>query len=112
MRELDLYAMCVLIVSLVVATLAVARLTVLLVDDQITNGYRRWVVNRWGENSLPSYLVHCPWCTSVWIAVLIMPVTTILATRGEWWPLRIMVAALAVPAASMVAGLLLDQKGD
>lgn len=92
----------VLIISLVVATLAVARLTRLLTDDQITIGYRRWVVKRWGENSLPAYLVHCPWCTSVWVAAFTMP-------PAVFWPNVWVIAALSIPAGSMVAGLLVDR---
>lgn len=94
----------VLVISLVVATLAVVRITLLLVDDQITNGYRRWVVNRWGDNSMPSYLVHCPWCTSIWVAAPVMPAAVI-------WPNTWVIAGFAVPAASLVAGLILDRKG-
>jgi peptidoglycan/LPS O-acetylase OafA/YrhL len=96
--------MHVLVTSLVVAALAVTRITLLLVDDQITNGYRRWVIKRWGEESLPSYLVHCPWCTSIWVAAPIMPAAAI-------WPNIWVIAAFAIPAASLVTGLILDRKG-
>jgi hypothetical protein len=93
----------VLAASIVLAVLTVARITRLLVDDQLTIGYRRWVVKKWGEESLPSYLAHCPWCTSVWVAIPIMPVAVL-------WPSKWLVAILAIPAASMVSGLLLDRK--
>jgi uncharacterized protein DUF1360 len=96
-----------LILAMVVATLAVARMTRLLVDDQLTNGYRLWVDRRWGSESLQSYLVHCPWCTSIWVAALIMPITVLLSTPLT--PTAWLIAALSIPAASMVAGLLLDK---
>jgi peptidoglycan/LPS O-acetylase OafA/YrhL len=100
---LDPYAMSVmLVISLVVASLAVARLTRLLVDDQLTIGLKRWAIRKWGDTSWQSYLVHCPWCVSVWIALPVMPVATL-------WPSRWLIAALSVPAASMVAGLLVDR---
>jgi peptidoglycan/LPS O-acetylase OafA/YrhL len=89
----------VLIVSLIVATLTVARVTRLLVDDQLTTGYRRWVIQRWGDLSWQSYLAHCPWCTSIWVALPTMPAAVI-------WPNKWVVAALAVPAASLVTGLI------
>jgi hypothetical protein len=89
----------VLIISLVVATLAVARLTRLIVDDRVTVGIRQWVVNKWGGESLPSYLIHCPWCMSIWISALVMPPAVLFP--NQW-----VIAALAIPAASMVAGLL------
>ena len=92
-----------LIVSMVVATLAVTRLTRLLVEDQLTVGYRQWVVRKWGASSMASYLAHCPWCTSVWVAILVMPPAVL-------FPYPWVVAVLAIPAASMVAGLLLDRK--
>lgn len=88
-----------IVVSLVVAALAVARITRLLVEDFLTVGYRRWVVTRWGPESKMSYLVHCPWCTSIWIALPVMPVAVLFP--NVW-----VIAVLAIPAASHVAGLL------
>jgi hypothetical protein len=84
---------------MVVAMLAVARLSMLLVDDKLTVAYRQWVVRRWGEESMPSYLVHCNWCTSIWIAALVMPPAVLFPNR---WVL----AALSVPAASLMAGVI------
>src|SRR5262245_13518348 len=88
--------------SLVLITLAVARLTRLVTADAITLPFRRWVVNRWGEDSRIAYLVHCSWCTSLWIA---LPAGVLwafpLLPLWLWW--------LALPAAltmSYVTGLL------
>ena len=92
-----------LILSMVIATLAVTRLTRLLVEDQLTVKYRQRVVRRWGETSLASYLAHCVWCTSVWVAAIIMPIAVIFP--NQW-----VIALFAIPAASMVAGLLLERK--
>ena len=94
----------VIYLSLIMAALAVARITLFLTDDHLALPYRRWVVRRWGEHSKTAYLVHCPWCTSVWIALPIMPVATL-------WPNRWAIAAFAIPAASMISGLLIDRKG-
>ena len=88
---------------MIVAVLAVTRITRLLVEDQLTVGYRRWVIKRWGEQSKMSYLAHCPWCTSIWVALPIMPIATI-------WPNKWIIAALAIPAASMLSGLMLDRE--
>lgn len=87
-----------IVLSLVVAVLAIARLTRLLVTDEITVGYRRWVVNRWGTGSKISYLVHCKWCTSLWLAPLSIPAIV--------WPNRWALAVYAVPAISYLVGLL------
>lgn len=89
----------VIVISLIVGALAVARLTRLLVQDQITVRYRQWVVKRWGENSMPSYLVHCPWCTSIWVAAVVMPPAAI-------WPNKWTLAVLSIPMASLVTGLI------
>ena len=94
--------MSVLIVSLIVASLAVARITRLLVEDKIMVGYRQWVVKKWGPESLPAYFAHCPWCTSFWVSLPVMPVAT-------FWPNQWVIAPLAVLAASMISGLLLDR---
>ena len=92
-----------LVVSLVVATLAVARVTRFLTEDFLTVGYRRWVVNRWGEDSKMSYLVHCPWCTSIWVALPVMPIAVL-------FPNLWVIGALSIPAASLVAGHLQTDK--
>lgn len=77
--------------SLFIVALAVARLTRLVTADSIFLFLRRWVVNKWGEESSPAYLVHCVWCTSIWIAFP-AGVTWALLTLPwrQWW--------LAIPA--------------
>lgn len=100
-------------ILLLVAAIAVSRITYFLTDDYLSSGYRRWVVNKWGDDSKMSYLVHCPWCTSIWVALVVMPMATF--TILPWnhvttWVLT----ALSIPAASMVSGLLIelaDRKG-
>lgn len=83
--------------SLVVGALAVARLTRLLVEDRIMLWYRRAVITKAGDQSLAAYFVMCPWCTSIWVAAAVMPIATL-------FPNRWVIAALAIPAASWVAG--------
>lgn len=101
MRQLHPYAIGVLWISLLLGLLAVARITRLIVEDRLLVGVRQWAVRKWGEDSKPAYLLHCPWCMSIWVSVPVMPVAII-------FPNRWVVAALAIPAAAMVAGLLLD----
>lgn len=88
-----------LIITLIVAALAVARITVFLTKDRLTIKYRRWVVKKYGEQSLPAYLAHCEWCTSIWVAIPIMPIATL-------FPNRWLLAVLAIPAASYITGRL------
>lgn len=96
--------MGVLIISLVVAVLAVARITRLLVEDRLTVSWRQWVVRKYGAESMPAYLVHCPWCMSIWVSMPLLPPAIL-------FPYDWVIAILAVPAASMLAGILLD-RGD
>lgn len=90
-----------LILVLVVATLAVARLTRLFVEDKIMVGIRRWVVKKWGEESMPSYFIHCPWCMSIWFSAAIMPVAVL-------WPNKWVLMGCSVLAASYITGLLAE----
>lgn len=95
----DPYAIPVIHASLIVAALAVARITRFVVEDYLFNDVRRWVVNKWGEDSKLSYLVHCPWCVSIWVAIPIMPPAVL-------WPNVWVISGFSILAASMVSGLL------
>jgi peptidoglycan/LPS O-acetylase OafA/YrhL len=97
--------MAMLIIGLILGALTVARATRLLVADRLTVSWRRWVVNKLGAESLPSYLVHCPWCMSLWIAIPVMPVAVL-------FPNRWVIAALAVLPASYITGLLAKAEGE
>ena len=90
--------MAMLIIALVLSVLTVARLTRLIVADQITGRIRRWVVTRWGETSKPSYFIHCPWCMSIWLS----PIAGVAVLFPNKW----VIAALALGAASYLTGLL------
>ena len=87
------------ILVLIVAMLAVSRLSMLFVDDRLLLSVRRFVVNRWGEDSLAAYWIHCNWCLSMAWAILVMPPAIL-------WPNRWVLAILSIPAASLVAGFL------
>jgi hypothetical protein len=92
-----------LVLSLIVAALAVARVTRFLTEDYLAVGYRRWFVDRWGPESKMSYLAHCAWCTSFWVAVPVMPVAVLFPNL---WTIGI----FSIFAASMVTGLLQNTK--
>lgn len=91
-----------LILCVILGILTVARITRLLVEDRIFIGYRQWAIRRFGEDSKMAYLVHCPWCTSMWVGLVMVPVVL--------FPHPITAALLAPLAASMVTGLLMDRK--
>jgi membrane protein required for beta-lactamase induction len=56
------------VVTLILLALAVTRLVRLIVDDAITQRFRLWFVNKYGDESMWTYLVHCTWCVSIWVA--------------------------------------------
>jgi hypothetical protein len=79
----------------VLLTLSCASLTRLVVADSLTLGFRRWVVDRFGEDSNWTTLVHCPWCASMWIGVPHVAAWGLLTLPWQWWWLMVP-AALAM----------------
>ena len=71
--------------SFALVALAVARATLLVTSDRIMLSLRRWVVNKAGEESLWTYLVHCSRCASVWIALPGAVLWTTLTLPLRWW---------------------------
>jgi len=93
--------------SLILVTLAVARVTRLITSDDISRPFRRWVIEKWGDDSQPAILVHCAWCAGAWISLpgAILWSFTMLPLH-EWW--------LAAPtwfAIAYVVGLLSRLEG-
>lgn len=104
---------------LVLLTLgAVARLTRLVTEDVVFQPFRRWVIchrpaptpQQSDNDHLPDqdesrdedwlvYLVHCRWCTSIWISAAVTPV--VYNWPGAWF-VQIPLIALT---ASLLAGL-------
>jgi hypothetical protein len=87
-------------VLLLVLGLACARLTRLIIEDEITSPIRRWAVRRWGENGMIPYLLHCRWCVGMWVAAPLCAFCW--ATDLTTWP----VALLLVPATSYAANII------
>lgn len=91
--------------SILLAVLIVAstyRLTRLLVVDEFPPiAYvREWITVRAGEASSLAYLVHCPWCTSVYVGALVVAGTDWLTDY------TVMTPALLIAVASAVSGLI------
>ncbi|TLF96830.1 hypothetical protein FEK35_27460 [Nocardia cyriacigeorgica] len=87
------------VLILVLSVLAVARATRFIVDDKLFEPVRVWLVDRLGEHSKVAYLVHCTWCSSIWIGFAVAPIA-IAATGLSWWALPILALA-----ASQLTGL-------
>lgn len=87
-------------VSLLVAALAVARITRLITSDFLTAGPRSALIRRLGTDHKISYLVTCPWCSSMWVASVAAPLWYWCA--GSAW---VQVPALAL-ALSQAVGVM------
>lgn len=88
-------------VRLVVYLLAVYRLTRMIMQDEILDGPRNWVYGKVKPGGKIEYLIGCPWCLSIWVAIPL----AILYIRS---PDGMMVAGLPL-AGSAITGIL-DQK--
>ena len=89
-----------LVLTLIVAALAAARLARLIAEDEITVGLRRAVINRLGPDAWLTKLMLCaPWCLSMWMSAL-LPVAV-------FWHTTWILAVLSVPAGSMFCALIL-----
>lgn len=62
---------------------ALARLTVLINDDLITDWLRVWAAHKFGPQSTAVYFLECPWCVSMWFGFAFAPAT--LALAGQPW---------------------------
>lgn len=88
---------------LVLGLLSTARLTRVVTTDRIGLPLRSAVVGRLGAEHAISYLVHCRWCSSMWIAVPIALLVSLLLLDG--WPVLALTLPLAL-AYSHLTGLL------
>lgn len=87
--------------------LAFARLVLLFTSDVITEGPRDRVVTALKERGhlKLAYLVLCPWCLSIWLAI---PAAPIIYAYGQHWWLYVPALLLALSGA---AGVLARVKG-
>ena len=70
---------------LLVIALAVARGTRLVVEDVITEPFRRYFVRRFGEESMLAYLVHCRACCSTWVGLAGAAFACLMLGISWWW---------------------------
>lgn len=89
--------------SLVVVSLAVARITRLVTADKLTERARVAVLRRLNPNGMLAYLAVCDWCASVYVAAGVVSVY-------HFWEASIWIY-LAL-AASYVAGFLNSRSED
>jgi hypothetical protein len=58
----------VTVLAWVLAALAVYRLTLLVVADEITAPPRDWLLARLNPEGRAAFLLSCAWCAACWIA--------------------------------------------
>jgi hypothetical protein len=90
---------------LVVLVLAIARGTRLITTDEITLPLRTWVVRKYGGDGKAAYFVFCPWCVSIWVALLFVSPTFYFEyspSLGRW----IWNGFLTILASSHMTGLI------
>lgn len=83
-------------------TLATYRLTKLIIDDFITEEWRKQIFKRFPPDTKIGYFFTCPWCMSFWAGLVVVMASK---TFPRGW--KIIGAALAMSAAS---GLIEDTK--
>lgn len=90
-----------IILGLTILALATARGTTLIVNDYITEPFRKAVQRRYGDESKLTYLVNCTYCTSVWVAAVAAATACLLLPISWWWvvPLTLAFSQVAVFAA-------------
>ena len=81
--------------------LAVYRGTVLLLKDYIAEPIRTIIRGCHWQRVRPhlEYLSSCPWCASMWVSFVIVPLTVLVSW---WWVVD------AILASSAFTGILLD----
>lgn len=84
------------------AVLATARLTVLVVDDYITTRLRAWVGDHGPDWAV--YLVQCAWCVSIYTGAA---VAAAVYAWPDTWPVQVALIGLA---ASYVTGTLAERR--
>jgi hypothetical protein len=93
------------VMAFAVAALATARITRLITTDYLTAVPRAWLINRMGTGSKISYLVACPWCSSMWVAAAAAP-------AFYWWHTNPWVQVPAVALAISQAVGMMSRFGD
>lgn len=72
--------MTVNVLDLFLAFGAIARLTRFVNSDTLFDRVRDWLIEKSGPDSQFAYLLTCPWCASIWIA---LPVSACAFAFGD-----------------------------
>lgn len=69
--------------NLITDLLAVYRLTKLIMDDRITMEFRDWFWAKFPPNTKMGFLLTCPWCVSIWAAVIVFGARKAFPETGD-----------------------------
>jgi hypothetical protein len=72
------------LLTLAVYVLAAARLTRIVVTDKIGEPIRKAIHDRFGGDSMITYLAFCPWCLGFYVCGL-LAFPTALVAHLPWW---------------------------
>jgi len=106
--------MALIVWGLVVVPLGVTRAMQITLWDRITERPRQWLLRRLNPNDLPmddpdrpylSYLLECPWCSSVWIGLIVSAGLYVGSTRIIT---LLVLTALSASLAAVVIDRLID----
>ena len=97
------------ILTALLGLFAVVRVTRLLTVDQLFDGWRSFWLDRYGVNAFV-YLIHCPWCLSVWIGAAAAAVVEWLTPAPGVHP-AVNIVGLAA-AYSLATGVFCAHYGD
>lgn len=61
-----------MLLPMLLALGAVARLSYLIRKDLITAPLRAAVIRKYGPDSMRAYFITCAWCMSMWIALILV----------------------------------------
>lgn len=93
----------------VLGYLIVARVTRFLNSDYLAADFRMWVKVRFGDGKI-YYLVTCPWCASIWVA---LPIAVyIAATEAKGAHGKLLEAGGLWAGFSYVHGIVTSQLDD
>ncbi|MEU8587328.1 hypothetical protein AB0C59_10045 [Streptomyces sp. NPDC048664] len=59
---------------------AICRVTRFITKDTLAAGLRIRVADRFGDDSRPTVLVTCGWCTSIWVSAAAVPLAHLVGT--------------------------------
>jgi hypothetical protein len=100
------------LLAFVVLTLAVARVTRVIVIDDVAIPLRRWVITKFGDDSAAGKLVTCYWCAGFWVSLLACLLVHTVTCAAGWLPWQT-VAYLPITTFAVAYGAswVLDKEG-